>query len=309
MSYLFKRISDKYLKDIAVLYKDCFGIVVTSEELKKKYNTLVFGESYTGYVAIDGKGEVGAYYGVFPLKINIDGVEYLVGQSGDTMTGTNHRKRGLFTSLAKETYQLCEELKMAFVFGFPNDNSLPGFERKLDWKFYGKMQMFSLDNVSKIPLCETSAKFSQLQNRYQSFVTRKIKKQLIDFKELSLNSENTVVKDHRFFQYKASQSTTIHAVQINSFKFVFKANPHLMIGDVEPFDEKNVEDFIKTIRQLAKKIKAKKVQLVFSKNHWLFPVLSKKIKPTESLPIGFYEINSEFDYSKLSFSMLDYDTF
>jgi len=309
MSYLLKRVSKKNLKDISILYKDCFGINVEEEKLRKKYNTSVFGESYTGFVAENKEKQIGAYYGVFPSVINCDGQEYLVGQSGDTMTGPNHRRKGLFTKLAKETYQLCEELNMAFVFGFPNENSLPGFERKLDWKFYGNMQMFTFYHSTLFPFCELASKFSSFQPFYRSFVAKRISNYVIDVNDIKLQSKNSVVRDERFFSYKMSNSNAVKVVHINGFKLVFKAEPHLMIGDVEVFDKKRVGDFIQTVHQLARIIKAKKSQIVVSENHWIYPILSIKVTPSPSLPIGFYEIDKNIKYSKISFSMLDYDTF
>ena len=309
MNYSFKKISSSYLTDISKLYEDCFNLKVNVSELKQKYDTSVFGESYTGFIALDEDREVGAYYGVFPLIVNCKGKEYLVGQSGDTMTAVNHRKKGLFTKLAKETYQLCEELNMAFVFGFPNENSLPGFEKKLGWKFYGNMQMFTFHDSFLIPYCELASKFKSIQSPYKSFIKKKMSKYLISEDELNLSTNNSVVKDKRFFHYKMKNSNDIYLIKINDFKMVIKAKPHLMIGDVEPFEKDRLDQFLNTIKSLQRIVKAKKAQIIISENHWLYSILSEVEKPSASLPVGFYKINSVIDYSEISFSLLDYDTF
>jgi len=71
--------------------------------------------------------------------------------------------------LAKLTYKLAEERKIQLVFGFPNKNSLPGFQNKLDWKFYGSMQNFTISN-SVLPLCEFSSKFKFFHHFTINFV-------------------------------------------------------------------------------------------------------------------------------------------
>ncbi len=310
MKYIFQRISKNSLSDIASLYASSFDVSVSIDELEAKYNTQDFGESYTGFIAIDEQKEVGAYYGVFPCEVNYEGKMYLCGQSGDTMTAPKHRKRGLFTSLAKETNQLCKEVNMAFVFGFPNENSLPGFERKLDWKFYGRMQMFSISNKVKLPFCELASKYSVFKTFYRSLVKFRLRKRLISSKEIQFNQfTNSLVKDAKFIDYKMNKSKDIYCISINGFKMILKAEPHLMIGEVEYFEKSRTKDFIIIIEQLGIKVLAKKTQLTLSKNHWLYAYLEDEIDPSDSLPIGFYEIKSEIDYSKFSFSMLDYDTF
>ncbi|HIP32665.1 MAG TPA: GNAT family N-acetyltransferase [Crocinitomicaceae bacterium] len=310
MKYIFQRISKKNLSDIASLYASSFGVSVSINELEAKYNTQDFGESYTGFIAIDEQKEVGAYYGAFPSEVNYEGKVYLCGQSGDTMTAPEHRKRGLFTSLARETYQLCKEVDMVFVFGFPNENSLPGFERKLDWKFYDKMQMFSLSNKVLFPFCELASKYSVLKSQYRNLVKFRLRKVLISSKEIEIKQiANTVVKDVKFIDYKMNKSKDIYCISMNGFKMILKTEPHLMIGEVEFFENNRKAEFIATIQKLGKLTLAKRTQLILSKNHWLYPYINEDIESTDSLPIGFYEINNEIDYSKISFSMLDYDTF
>src|SRR5690606_35745008 len=44
---------------------------------------------------------------------------------------------GLFSLLAKGVNHRCDESGVAFIYGFPNDKSGPGFFKHLDWKDYG----------------------------------------------------------------------------------------------------------------------------------------------------------------------------
>lgn len=310
MPYIYKHIDKFSLKDIANLYKTCFGVSVTADELERKYDTKRFGEEYVGFVAVDENQQVGGYYGVFPCRINYEGQELTVGQSGDTMTAPNHRKKGLFTNLANETYALCERIDLAFVFGFPNENSLPGFERKLNWKFYGNMNMFTIANNVSLPLCEIASKYSLFKNVYQKIILTRVKKHLVHLNSFNFKTEpNGVLKNQDFFDYKLSKSKDTYLLNYEGFKLIIKTDPHLMIGDVERFDKSRSDDFLLMLKKLSRLTFAKKTQLALSENHWLFPLLANQISSTLSLPIGFYEINNDIDYSMFSFSLADYDTF
>lgn len=308
MSYQFKRISKSYLPFISNLYKECFGIEISAEALIPKYDTDIFGESYVGFVAIDENNSVGAYYGAFTCQIRSNGSIFLACQSGDTMTGVNHRKKGLFTSLAKETYSLAESLEMACVFGFPNENSLPGFRKKLNWNFYGEMQRFTISNNVLLPICEIASKYQRFKGAYRALISTRLKKYIV--REININGlANGVNRDDAFFKYKRKKSKDIYLLKIEGFEFIIKTEPHLMIGDVAMFDRNRLDDFKRILTKLAKLTYANKTNLVMSKNHWLYNLLVNDYQCEKSLPIGFYEIERSIDYSELAFSLVDYDTF
>ena len=106
-----------------------------------------------------------------------------------------------------------------------------------------------------------------------------------------------------------SKSKDTYLLNYDGFKLIIKTEPHLMIGDVEQFDESRGEDFLLMLNKLSKLTFAKRTQLAMSQNHWLFPIVERQISSTQSLPIGFYEISNDIDYSIFSFSLADYDTF
>lgn len=78
-------------------------------------------------------GEVAAAYAVLPRRFHVDGRDVMGALSLDTLTTESWRKRGLFVHLAKTTYARAQEEGLAFVYGFPNPNSLPGFLKHLEW--------------------------------------------------------------------------------------------------------------------------------------------------------------------------------
>jgi GNAT superfamily N-acetyltransferase len=74
-------------------------------------------------------------YAVIPTRFSVQGKETCFALSCDTMIDPDYRRQGLFAALARKVYQRIEsEGRMAAVWGFPNEASLPGFIRHLDWR-------------------------------------------------------------------------------------------------------------------------------------------------------------------------------
>jgi GNAT superfamily N-acetyltransferase len=72
-------------------------------------------------------------YATFPSVFRIHGVERVGVQSLDTLIDKRHRGKGLFIDLASQVYRRGGGDRHAFVYGFPNKSSAPGFFRKLGW--------------------------------------------------------------------------------------------------------------------------------------------------------------------------------
>lgn len=310
--YRIERINENSFADIKTLYSKSFGIDVSEEKLRRKYDTISFGEAFVGFLAYHNElNEPAAYYGVFPLQFFHQGKTYLVAQSGDTMTAPNHQKKGLFIQLATKTYDLAKELGIEFVFGFPNENSLPGFQRKLNWQFFDTMYTFQL-KVNTIPLLELASVKKQILPVYHWLTKAKLKKMESGFsKGFSDQVDSGIKHDELFYTYK--MNSLVHFIEKNGFSLAIKTENHLYIGDVNPFENEKLPLFIETLHQLGKQFYSKKVVLNLSKNHWLYPLISQQISPQKSLPIGFLPLNQEtcsaFDFSEIKFSQIDYDTF
>src|SRR5690349_10058338 len=141
--YYFERLTPENISDLVSIYKEAFGKVVTVDFLNNKNNTAWCGISYAGYIAYASATKTpAAFYGVFPCYLSYQGQTILAAQSGDTMTHKDHQGKGLFVTLAKKTYQLVESLGVKVVFGFPNENSYPGFVRKLNWDHYEDLHAY-----------------------------------------------------------------------------------------------------------------------------------------------------------------------
>lgn len=312
--YTLKRIRLEFLSEIQYLYLKCFNIKVLVEQLIDKYETNGFGKSYIGYIAHHANKDIAAYYGVFPIKMNYEGKEILVAQSGDTMTHPEHQKRGLFIELATKTYQLSREEGISFIFGFPNENSFPGFKNKLNWIFTGEMKKFGIRNFT-IPFCEIANRYSVFQPMYRIFFNLilsrfKVNPTSENICHFAANSNlNYIIKDLTFFQYKLKNENN-HFVEFRGFKLLIKTKGHLIIGDVAYFPHSKFLEFLSAIKLLGVILMAYKTILTLSVNHWLFRYLVGEFKPSKSLPIGFYKLNDEnVIFENIIFSHADFDTF
>jgi Acetyltransferase (GNAT) domain len=75
-----------------------------------------------------------ALYAVFPVIFKKFDKNVNAVQSIDTITDVNYRGMGLFKKLALDCYKNASEDGVDFVYGFPNDQSAPGFFKSLGWK-------------------------------------------------------------------------------------------------------------------------------------------------------------------------------
>lgn len=104
--------------------------------LKWQYLISPGGGAYTA-ISVSPDGVDAAVYSVFKVYVKINRDLKLACQSLDTLTDQNHRGKGLFSGLADAIFKKCENDEIAFVYGFPNSNSAPGFFNKLGWSRLG----------------------------------------------------------------------------------------------------------------------------------------------------------------------------
>jgi len=80
-------------------------------------------------------GKIVGQYVTIPTRFSIQGKETLLAFSCDTMIHPGYRRQGMFSALARELYDSLEtHPAINLVWGFPNDQSLPGFTGKLGWR-------------------------------------------------------------------------------------------------------------------------------------------------------------------------------
>jgi hypothetical protein len=145
--YTIIKLSKENFDVLIPLMKNCFGQDVNINYFQWKYIDNPTGE-FVGFIATSDSNEVAAYYGAIPELYSIDGVETIIYQSCDTMTHSDHRRKGLFNKLATHCYDYLKEAGELFVIGFGGAQSTPGFI-KMGWsdlftiRYYFYPKLFS----------------------------------------------------------------------------------------------------------------------------------------------------------------------
>lgn len=104
-----------------------------------KHLTWQYLQNPTGKLFVDfaiptgDASRAAAIYSVMPVFVRLNGKVQLGTQSLDTLTDVDFRGKGLFVKMAQNVFARCEKDGAAWVYGFPNGNSAPGFFKKLGW--------------------------------------------------------------------------------------------------------------------------------------------------------------------------------
>ena len=129
----FKLVDYDNLNEMTEMFKLCFNLTPPENYFEWKFLNNPAGRAI-GFVAYH-EGSVAGFYGVIPEDFMINGEKTVVYQSMDTMTHPDYQRQGLFTGLAKKTYEhLIETDGDVFIIGFPGLTSHPGFVKKLGWR-------------------------------------------------------------------------------------------------------------------------------------------------------------------------------
>jgi len=304
--YTFKRVSREQLGALNEIAQDAFGHTSDLKELEQKFETKEFGAEYIGYIAYDQQDMPAAYYGVFPLQVQIDGFAYLAAQSGNTMTHRNHQGNGLFTRLALESYQLARDEKIQLIFGFPNSNSYPGFVKKLNWEHPEDLQKYSI-KVATFPVAALAYKSTLINKIYRFLMRKNFRKRTFFESSVLASGQNGVLRDEKFWNYKSSSGN--FTFEAAGGKVWAKINGAFYIGDIEYNPAADYNLVFKKIEKQAFKWGCHKVVLQCSDNTWLSSVIPSRYKSSNGLPFGYLRMNQELPVGSLRFTMADFDTF
>lgn len=167
----------EHYEGIAELFSESFNKPLDKKLWEWAYIENPFGEPLVS-VAIY-KDKLIGHYAVVPMDLE-NKAERLSGfLSMTTMVAVDFRKHKLFQLLAEMVYDRIHAMKApAIVFGFPNDNSAPGFVKRLGWSI---SEDYKVVSVKKTQL---NSVFSIIENLLNE-----------DFFTLSL--ENPVIETWR----------------------------------------------------------------------------------------------------------------
>jgi hypothetical protein len=310
MDYSIKRLSRELMNDLYWLFKASANTNATLDEFYLKYDTEYTGVSYIGYLAYAEDNSPAAFYGVIPMLALIDNTPVLIAQSADTLTHPDHQRKGLFVRLAQMTYELAKAEGINFIFGFPNENSYPGFVNKLKWSHPCNLQKFEF-KVPMLPFSHLFRNNRYLRSVYQawvSFILIFFKKEKSGFPNPNVSELNYgIYRNEDYFKYK--KYSIKHAIKIKSAKAWLRFDGSLKIGDIWLKDYQELGSIIKRLKVIAFFTGVQKIQYQCSPESACFPVFSKLTAPTQALPIIFLNLNEIYKPEKLVFSFADADTF
>jgi hypothetical protein len=303
--YRIERLSIDNISHLQSLYRSIYSKDVSIELLKGKYNTMIFGAEWIGYLAITPDNIPAAFYGVIPCRFRIRGEVHLAAQSADTMTHPDHRKKGLFIQLARLTYELARQEGIQFIFGFPNQNSYSGFV-KLKWHFVERpMQLFLLMG-SDIPWAKAFLKIPGLAKVYEKMIAVRYPDH-VENKDFS--EGDGVVRDQVFFDYKRQYSNTF-VKRANGIFAWMKNDGSLKIGLISFDDSIHAQSVKYFLQNSARVLGCHPIILMTSFNSRLYETLSKVTPPRVGLPIGFYNLTDRhFNFDAVKFEYCDIDVF
>lgn len=128
MEYIAKYTGEMSKKEKEIYYsifEEVFGTEVNIRSgFEKKYTRNIYGQSLVVFCYLNEKCVAIQSF----LRNDLNGK--LAYESGDSATLKEYRGKGIFTQLVKKGLEVLP--KDAIVYGFPNNNSLPAFE-KMGW--------------------------------------------------------------------------------------------------------------------------------------------------------------------------------
>lgn len=307
--YKVVRLNENNLKDLAILHSEVYGTPVNENYFLKKYDTSYAGLENVGYLAYNVGGKPVAYYGVIPCLIKFKNEVMLAAQSADTMTHPQHRYKGMFVDLSNRAFELCRQLGIRLVFGFPNQNSYHGAVNKLGWKMTEAMSCFTI-RVKTVPL-ESAARKMRLSKLYRQYVQLVLRNTLLSlhgtYNSVIADGFAGVLRNEEYFAYKTYSPSRI--LKIGDAKVWISNRPGMLIGDMENVDEINFEVVINRLKNIARILGVTQIQFHCSPGTTLHRLFSQKFQAADSYPELFQDFGSPIAPERIKFTFADIDIF
>jgi len=306
--YVIQRITENHIGHIVSLYQAAFKRKVTEDFIRKKFDTSSFGVKNIGFIALTKEGHPAAFYGVLPCSFILHGKEVLAAQSGDTMTHPEHQRKGLFMELSSRTFALAKENGIRFLFGFPNQHSLPG-SRKLNWQYLpDTLQCFQLD-VPTLGVARFVRKTKYLMPLYEKYAVKIMNPNLAGAETQVLPpSGSGVNRNTAFVRYKAYHKS--YHLSMDKESVWCKIDGELKIGFVSFAGDMPDATFLKKIKRMGALLGCRRVLFMTSKGSSLYDFLVQYLKPANGFPVAIYPLqDGEMHLDDLKFEYCDLDIF
>ena len=292
-NYAFARLDATNLKDLYTLFAAVYNKPCPQSYFERKYDTAYTGVTYIGYLAYLDTRPV-AYYGVVPTVLSIRQQRVLAAQSCDTMTHPAHQKKGLFVKLAKQTIDLAKQEGIHLVFGFPNQNSYPGFIKHLGFTHADTMHRYTI-RFSNTP-------FKVLMRKMGLAGGRQISEPVSNI--LLQEGHDGVIYDQAYRTYKTYNSNTV--IGTKEQRFWVNLPKGGWIGALAPL---NKELFSQTLRNLESLTKAPSITFMISPGTGPDSALSKTMRAEKGFAVIVKNLSGKYETSRLKFQFSDIDIF
>jgi len=121
-----------YKEQILQLFQKCFG-----KNLQERIWEWAHIENPLGppivSLCFNNDLQLIGHYAVIPIALRVEGQAINSCLSMTTMVDVDYRKYGLFIEQANQVYNQARCMGFQIVIGFPNNNSAPGFRKRLGW--------------------------------------------------------------------------------------------------------------------------------------------------------------------------------
>ena len=313
MEYNIEKLTKNRIHDILPLFKTVFNKNFSFEYVLSKYSTAESGEDLFGFIAYDLNRKAVAFYGSVPHLLTYEGKDLLVAQSSDAMTHPDHLRKGLFLLLAKYNFDYCKENGVKIIYGFPNENSTPGFKNKLNWEFKEDLHVW-IFNVKGMPLLWLKRKVSFLSlviEFYQNVILSMLSTPAQPYiSSVIKKNQYGVSKNAPYLKYKLDHSKS-KFIRVNKVLVWLKKNEmYLQVGDVEVCNEKQFQKVMSRLKFVARILGVPHIRFNVNENSNLSARLNLLLKrDKKEFPIGYLLFDDTVDMGKVKFTMSDNDTF
>jgi Acetyltransferase (GNAT) domain len=307
--YFFEEFKPSHYHQFNALYKNAFGLTLKLEAFTRHFHTKPRGFDFVGFIAIHQQtGQAAAFYGVFPLKLKVGDSVIAGAVSGDTMTHSRHRNKGLFRTLATMTYQRCKKMGLELIYGFPNDLSYHGLVHSLGWKHTNDLAEWNLPLRPKIsPVHKIIGRARFLKPLFLAYASRLLCKYLVaDVDSFNHNHSGygIVYRDSDYIKYKASKERVF--IRIDNVIIWVRLSAFLWIGDFSDLQEVT-DQVISKLKRLARLLGYNTIRYSINKEIQL-PESMKDFSVRETMPLCVLYLVDEENFPDFLFTSADFDT-
>lgn len=299
-----ERLDQTNINSLPVLYHAVYGRKMTAAFFEKKYKTVYAGFVYAGYIAFTKSHRPVAFLGAIPCELNYDGKFIAAAQLTDGMTDPVYQGRGLFAHLIEKITELCKQNNVRFLFGFPNQYSLPVFLDKQEWQEYGKMDLFCLP-IQALPLEKISRKLSAFTYLYNSYLHRVLKRYIHPSTTNMPPVDPGIYKNDDYTKYTYQDSIVI---SIRHVRVRIKIKHGMRIGEMA-VSENEFDEVMNDLKKLACKLGVDTITFHCSTGCELHRLFAERYESISSFTIVSKDLGSGIPLGALKFTYGDIDIF